>query len=355
MILLAALAVTDTNAAKDDIEAGTKRSCVPNADRSGWECSEANRGNSSAATPAAESSASAPTEAPASSEPPPAMLAAPEEEAAAPLSDFYRVVPETEPSAEPLPETVLSQPQSFADPEPVALAPEPEPIPEPAPAVDTPAPVTEIAPEQPPPAMIAAPEPETPVPTEAPAPEPISEPEPNSEPVSLPVAEAEPVVAPEPVTEPAVSEPIRSEPQVVEAPAVAAPVVATPATTPAATPTPPRAGASAVTGRVTVTSIAGARTFAELDGKAYTLQLADAASPNAFPVLIEQLGLAPDACYLLRVNRDGHAWWLLAHGQYPDVNSAKAALARLPNVAGLTRNWPRKIEYLQREFDPLGP
>ncbi|MBK8284063.1 MAG: hypothetical protein IPK97_03885 [Ahniella sp.] len=136
--------------------------------------------------------------------------------------------------------------------------------------------------------------------------------------------------------EPAPPAPV-SEPEPAPAPVVAAP-------------SPPAPSAVSA-----LADIAGARDFARLDPNAYTLQLSDAASPSGFPALIQALGLSADQCFLLRIKREGQAWWLLAYGQYSDANQAKAALARLPNVPGLTRTWPRKIQYLQREFDPLGP
>lgn len=316
------------------IESGKRRFCVPNADRSGWECSEVD--SPPATGPSVDPAPAA--DAPESS-PPPSMLAAPPEQDAAPLSDFYRVVPDTEPDPAPLPETVLSEPQA------IAAEPESEPAPQPEPAVTAvPEAVAEPDPEpvvvaepvaaepvpsepEPVPAFLAAPEVPEPMPAEAALPEPapvVSAPEPEPAP-----AAPAPVAAPEPVAEP---------------------VVAAPAVPAAVAPVPPP-----VAGRTRLAMLGGARDFARLDGNAYTLQLADAATPDGFPGLVDRLGLSPTQVYLLRVKRDGSSWWLLAHGQFTDANQAKAALARLPSVPGLARNWPRKIQYLQREFDPLGP
>ncbi|MBK8284064.1 MAG: hypothetical protein IPK97_03890 [Ahniella sp.] len=157
LLLSLALMAGGLRAEDQGIAAGGKRSCVPNADRTGWECADApiNPAPDMAAEPAA---AAAPE---ATEEPPPAMLAAPDE-GVAPLSDFYRIVPDTEPQADPLPETVLSEPQAMAQEQIAEPAPEPEPEPEPV--------------------VAAAPEP---MPEAAPEAAPIPEPEPLPEPVAV--------------------------------------------------------------------------------------------------------------------------------------------------------------------------
>lgn len=331
-LLLPLLLQAGLTLANDELSAGSRHRCVPNADRTGWECAESGNGgrdNSKATIPTpepepepiAESTPTEPESTPlpepylepataVASEPtpaPPPLVAAPPEEAT-PLSDFYRAVPEHEPTTSPSPETVMSEPQAISsapEPEP-AVAPEPEPIASEPVAIE--------------------PEPEAPVATE---PEPALAAEPAPEP-----APSEPVLEPEPA-------PVSTATPVSDAPAEA------PAPEPAASSAP---AASAWQ----LSDLATARDFANLNGNAYTLQLADAASPQAFPQLIAELGLAPASCYVLKVKRDGQDWWLLAHGEFADANTAKSLLARLPNVPGLTRNWPRKIQYLQREFDTVG-
>lgn len=289
--------------ADDSLTAGSRHRCVPNADRTGWECSGASQ--SAAAPSESEAPVSEPDSEPEATTsvseptpPPPSMVAAPPDEAA-PLSDFYRAVPETEPSAAPLPETVLAEPQAIST---AGTEPAPEASAEPV-----------------------SDEPASPMVESAPVAEPVSEPV-----AVAPEPVAEPVPEPAPVSTP---EPIAAAPEAVPAPAEPAAVSAT----------------------WSLSDLASAREFAGLNGNAYTLQLADAGSPNDFPRLIAELGLAPASCYVLKVKRDGQDWWLLAHGEFADANTAKALLARLPNVPGLTRNWPRKIQYLQREFGNTGP
>lgn len=314
-LLLPLLLQASLTLANDELSAGSRHRCVPNADRTGWECSGSgndNRTEATAAAPELEPAvAAAPSEPestplpepylePATStaeEPapaPPPLVAAPPEDAT-PLSDFYRAVPEPEPTASPAPETVMSEPQAVSSAPESAPEPEPAAEPVPTPVEPEPAPSEPVAIESEPVAPVAS--------------EPVPEPVP---PAPVPEPEPEPVSAPEPV-------------------------------------------ASSAVAAWQLSDLATARDFASLNGNAYTLQLADAASPQAFPRLIAELGLAPASCYVLKVKRDGQDWWLLAHGEFADANTAKSLLARLPNVPGLTRNWPRKIQYLQREFDTVGP
>jgi len=68
--------------------------------------------------------------------------------------------------------------------------------------------------------------------------------------------------------------------------------------------------------------------------------------------LLSTLGLAIEDCYLLRVERDGGDWWVLAYGNFLDANAARIAASQLPVVAGMAAVWPRRIGYLQGEYRP---
>lgn len=110
--------------------------------------------------------------------------------------------------------------------------------------------------------------------------------------------------------------------------------------------------AKAVTAPLTLAALQGARAFATLPASHYTLQLAQAATATDFPRLIGALGLDRNDCYLLRVDRDGGDWWVLVYGVFIDANSARIAASQLPVAAGMSAVWPRRVGYLQGEYRP---
>lgn len=95
--------------------------------------------------------------------------------------------------------------------------------------------------------------------------------------------------------------------------------------------------------------LGSAASFARLSATAFTLQLAYASDTADFPRLVAALGLDPATCYALRVRGSNGSAWLLVHGAFADVNTAKAAQARLPRVPDLLAQWPRRIGALQTE------
>ena len=134
-----------------------------------------------------------------------------------------------------------------------------------------------------------------------------------------------------------------------------APADAPTAPTPAAvTPEPVAAPAPVARAAYANSRLGGASEFAQLPATAFTLQLAYAADSSGFAQLVGSLGLDPATCYALRVRGPGGSTWLLAHGAFVDVATARAAQATLPRVAGLSAQWPRRIGALQTELAAQG-
>lgn len=295
-LLLAPIAVAQDTRDEGVFEPGVQHVCVPTADGEGWDCGTVDAPPENYRPPAADTvseaaSEIAPEVAPeAAPEPGPAPVAA------------------TEP--EPYEEETPPPPPFLADPmRDTPYAPVEEPTAEPATAAEA-----VVAAEQ-----AARPEPAAPPAPEAPA---VPVPEPASEPA--PVAVADPVAPPESVAPPAPEPALAPSPE----PAVAAPA--------------PAAASTAALG--------DAAAFARLPAAAFTLQLAYAPTPADFPRLVAALGLDPATCYALRVRGANGPTWLLAHGAHADAAAAKAAQARLPRVAGLAAQWPRRIGALQTEI-----
>lgn len=224
--------------------------------------------------------------------------------------------PEPPPASEPEPAAV-AEPDNYAEdtpPPPPFLA---------DPMRDTPYAPVEDATTEPATAAEAVIAAEQTAPPEPAAPAtPVPEPEPAPAPIAVAEPEAAPV--PEPPAPPAATQP---EP---EAPPAPEPVV------------------SATS--MSTAELGDAAAFANLPAAAFTLQLAYAPTPADFPRLVAALALDPAACYALRVRGANGPTWLLAHGAFADAAAAKAAQARLPRVAGLLAQWPRRIGALQTEI-----
>jgi hypothetical protein len=172
---------------------------------------------------------------------------------------------------------------------------------------------------------------------------------PVAEPIAEPATAAEAVIAVEQAAKPdlaAVPEPEPSS--AADAGPVAQPVAEpSPPLESTAAPEPATAAMPAVASTAALGDVAA---FARLPATAFTLQLAYAPTPADFPRLVAELGLDPATCYALRVRGANGPTWLLAHGAYPDAATGKAAQARLPRIAGLAAQWPRRIGALQTEI-----
>ena len=243
--------------------------------------------------------------------------------------------------------TAEAPPESYTPP-----APEPEVPPaaatgeESVPSADTESVADAVEETPPPPPFLADPMRDTPyAPIEDTQPEPsnaaeaVIAAEQSAPAPSVAEPEAAPMAAPEPEVAPVAAEDVAPKSQPMAEAVVAAPEPAAPPE-PVATVAPTR----------TDGPLADAAAFAQLPASAFTLQLAYAASADGFPRLVAALGLDPASCYALRVRGANGPTWLLAHGAFPDANSAKAAQAQLPRVDGLLAQWPRRIGALQTDI-----
>lgn len=169
-----------------------------------------------------------------------------------------------------------------------------------------------------------------------------------------PVAVVEPVVASEPVVEPepqpvAATEP---DPQATPEPAPAAPVVLPQSPPAAAAQLPERTDpvilASAPRAQRSIASVA--RDVSELlalPADAYTVQLAAARNIQGFAAFRIELGIAVEDTFVIKVDRGEESWWLMLWRDFPNVESARAAISQLPNKPkGI---WPRRLAPLQAE------
>lgn len=348
----------------EDFTPGVQHICIPNAARDGWDCGTIDNPPKPAV---AEEAAAVDEPTPA----PPAFLADPERPRSAPARIVQQpteaaaaeVASEPEPAtsaqaaAEPIqpeapaisaevPTPSTAPMQSEALPDPVTAVAEPLPEPRLSPADSTApaaAPVETIAER---PAIEATPPVSVPEPVVETMPEAVPPPEAATVTEAIESSPVSEMPAPAPV-EP-MPEPQRAtdtEPTATSAPRTIDPLTAPPAQPAVATTPPAPAG-----GKLYLSSLPGARAFAQLARSQFTLQLAYAASAEGFPNLIQALGIDYRQCYVLRVRRDDGDWWVLAFGSFTDANSAKAALMYIRPAPGMTAVWPRRVGYLQGEY-----
>lgn len=363
---IALLVLVTAARAENVFEPGVQHVCVPNTDRSGWDCGTADRpppgyrkpdsarpdARSDAGDPAVQAkrrkdpepatdstasvpAQSEPTQAPRSSPPPPPFLANPNRPLyPMPAPQRGRAGARSTVVATPPP------PPPAAEPPATATAPPPSAAPQPATAVAAEASVA-----------AARPDPATTV-TIAASAEPVvlaSDPAPAAVEDAVPAPVAEPavvVVAPAPLAAPTSTSSTR--PGVTGNGDTDTRVVATPKQTSSASTRSP----VSVSSRPLLAALPGARAFARLSADHYTLQLAGAASAEAFPELIARLAIDYRHCYVLHVEREGGDWWLLVYGDYTDLAAARAAASRLPRDPALAAMWPRRVGFLQAEFVP---
>lgn len=303
-----------------------KTICVPAADGRGWVCGRGDQAPAATVRPQPAPGARAPAQ-------PPLLLMDPQRMPSAVREPLERGDYATaEAVAAQMPARPASRPTAAtappAAPEPVQRAPEASPTrSESATATSATTTTTTAAP------AASAPT----APPTALAVEPATEP--------AAVAAPPTPTAPEPVavtTTQAPTEPI--EPPKAPEPAAPSAAVAAPpaADAQSATPTAPRTGA----GRSVASSARDGQDLLALPADAYTIQLAATRSAQGYAAFRAQLGLAVEDTFVIRVRRGSEDWWLLLWRDFPSLESASQAAARLPGDA---RYWPRRLAPLQAE------
>ncbi|MCB1569632.1 MAG: SPOR domain-containing protein, partial [Xanthomonadales bacterium] len=96
--------------------------------------------------------------------------------------------------------------------------------------------------------------------------------------------------------------------------------------------------------------VLGADEFARLPGSHYTVVLASVRDPATLDALIAAMSDKPGALYLLKLGMPDGDWYSLCWTEFDDVEAARAARVELPDVAGLSSGWPRRIGLLQAEI-----
>lgn len=361
--LIAASLIASCAAIAEDFAPGVQHVCVPNATHDGWDCGTL---DNPPPAPAIQGEVSAE---PVAAPPPflmdpglsagasPYAAATPttadeaEANADAQRNTASEEVSQSEPLAEsaasgaaPLPESesvdVATESSSISPPTPVEIAADPEPEIESESAAIASEPLSPLYHQHP----------DRPRMTESASATSYAETAPTSQaPMAAESVESPTISMPtndssEPVAQETLPEPDQPQAQQTEAMATVSAASSIDTDTPPSTETTPASAATLSLG-----SLAGANEFAQLPAAQFTLQLAYSASAEAFTALIQQLGIDSQRCYVLRLKRDGGDWWVLAYGQFADVNLAKSALLQIRPVPGMKAVWPRRIGYLQAE------
>ena len=89
--------------------------------------------------------------------------------------------------------------------------------------------------------------------------------------------------------------------------------------------------------------------FRELDGSHYTLELANAKSPDSLRDLAARLQLV-GAVYLIHLRSPESDRWLLTWANYPSQSEARSARQLVPADTDINSGWPRRIAPLQKEL-----
>ncbi len=153
----------------------------------------------------------------------------------------------------------------------------------------------------------------TPAPQAAPEPEPEPAPEPEPE----PTPEPEPEPAPEPTPEP------EPEPE--------------PAPTPVATEDAPDVGDS---------PLESANWVLVQDPAQFTVQMSASTDRKSVEQFLKRNPLeGPNSIFSF--NRDGTTWHALVHGLFPNIDSARAAIERMPASARSNQPWIRAVGRIQ--------
>jgi len=318
----AAPAEKSTYGKVDTFEPGKKYSCVPTADRKGWDCTQTGKA-SDQPPPAAPAPAPAPATAPPQSPP---------------VSTSNASAPAPTPTAAAPPARSGELPSYLS-----AAAASGGPVPRQPAAPPSTAPAAKANISTNPPAAPAATEPRAaatpPPPTAASTPKPdVAPPSPASSAVTSSAAAA---AAPAPKTEPAPAPataaappapPAAQKPEPAAAPVKAEP----PSPAPVAAPLPRRDAATR-----------GGDAFLALAADQYVIELAHAGNETE----IDAAGARPTRgdVYKLHLRQNGADVWLLVCGSFDDVSAARSARAEIAAAATVTPGWPRRIGPLQAE------
>jgi septal ring-binding cell division protein DamX len=82
------------------------------------------------------------------------------------------------------------------------------------------------------------------------------------------------------------------------------------------------------------------------------VQLAAARGVQGFTAYRTQLGIAVEDTFVIEVRRNGESWWLMLWRDFPNLESARTAVASLPSKPqGI---WPRRLAPLQAEVRATG-
>ena len=169
-----------------------------------------------------------------------------------------------------------------------------------------------------------------------------SSPQPTaSAPIAAPVATAPPVNDTRPAQPGHAGAPTVVAPQVSKP---AAPVSPPPATAAAIQP------ASVAPAQPVAATLADARSFRRLDPTRYTLELARSSRREELATLAQDLHTLDAALHLVALRAPDGVTWRLLWSDFPDVDAARAARARLPDDSRLGSVWPRRIGPLQAEL-----
>ena len=163
-----------------------------------------------------------------------------------------------------------------------------------------------------------------------------------------------------------IKEPVAAAP-IVTPPAEAAtqppvePVVATPQPLPVEMATSPPTAVATTTSAVEVephpvaapaaapVALLDGAAFHALDGSHYTLELANAKSPDSLRELAARLQL-PGAVYLIHLRSPESDRWLLTWADHASQPEARSARQLVPADATINSGWPRRIAPLQNEL-----
>ncbi len=221
-------------------------------------------------------------------------------------------------------------------------APAARSLPRARPAASAPPPYL-LDPAQMPSVMIEAAPVTPPAATATPEPAPVLPP-PEPVPVPVPLAIPEPVIAAQPSATPEAV--VTTAPLRAPEPAPAPTPEPAPASTPIPTSTPTATPAPAAVARIISSVARDAADLLALPGSGYTVQLAAARGIQGFTALRQQLDIAVEDTFVIRVRRGNEDWWLMLWRDFPDLASARSAAATLSAHGGF---WPRRLAPLQGE------
>ena len=188
-----------------------------------------------------------------------------------------------------------------------------------------------------------------------------AKPIPTPSPPPAVVAERQAVPPPAPVTTTSAPSVVDAGPtDVIEQPLAATaaappppkPAAATPRAEPivAATPsTPVETPAPATRELPAAVALLDGTAFRALDGSHYTLELANAKSPELLRELAARLQLA-GAVYLIHLRSPESDRWLLIWADHAAQSEARSARQLVPADAAINSGWPRRIAPLQNEL-----